>query len=112
SNEYAGRNGGTDNNAFLQGLYRDVLHRPLDPAGAQTWGQVLTLGTSRVTVATAILGSSESATVRVRRLFGQFLHRPADPNGLSTFTTLSARGATDNQVAIFLLASDEYFLQL
>src|SRR5262249_27757043 len=37
SSEYAARNGGTDNNAFLQGLYRDVLHRPLDPFGAQSW---------------------------------------------------------------------------
>src|SRR5208282_6924309 len=53
SNEYF-NNAGATNNGFLSALYLDVLHRPIDSVGSQTFLQELSQGTSRTAVAAAV----------------------------------------------------------
>jgi len=100
---------GSTNNSFLSAVYQDVLNRGLDPTGALVWGNELTAGTSRTTVATQILASLESDRDIVEGNYNRFLHRVADPNGLSYFVN-QLQGGTANEVVIAeIVGSTEYF---
>jgi len=100
---------GSNNNSFLSAVYNDVLNRALDPTGAQVWGNELTAGTSRTTVAAQILASLESDRDIVEGNYNRFLHRAADPNGLAYFVN-QLQGETANEVVIAeIVGSAEYF---
>jgi hypothetical protein len=109
SAEYFSNRGAGTTNGFLQVVYSDVLRRPIDPGGAQTWSQALTNGISRTAVATAILASQESDQVDVEDLYGLVLHRSADPSGLSTYTNALQQGMTNELLLAILASSDEYY---
>jgi streptogramin lyase len=87
SDEYFSSRGGGTANGFLAAVYQDVLARTIDPAGSQTWGQVLAGGASRLSVVAGILASTEAIQDQVEMLYLQFLHRNADPSGLSNSTS-------------------------
>jgi uncharacterized delta-60 repeat protein len=105
---FNGRGGGTAN-GFLQALYGDVLGRPVDTNGAQTWGQALANGVSPAAVGTAILASQESDHMKIEELYGLVLHRPADASGLNTYTTMLQQCQPDTLVLAILASSGEYF---
>jgi hypothetical protein len=107
SAEYFNTRGGGTNMGFLQAVYQDVLGRSLDPAGAQTWGALLSSGTTFTTVAADILNSSESQTDIVNNAFQQFLHRAADPSGLATYTGILQSGGSLEQITADLVGSLE-----
>jgi hypothetical protein len=109
SGEYFSNRGAGTSNGFLQSVYSDVLRRPIDPGGAQTWGQAFTNGTTRTAVAAAILASRESDQIEVQDLYGLVLHRAADTSGLNTFTNALQQGMTNELVLAILASSDEYF---
>ena len=105
SEEYLARSGGTPG-GFVDALYRDLLHRASDDAGHTHWTGVLAGGTSRTTVAAALLDSRESRADRVARLYRAILERAPDPTGRAHWEpALSAVG--DLALASFLAASDE-----
>src|SRR5262249_6672075 len=68
SNAYLVRRGGTIA-GFLDGLYRDLLGRPIDAAGLALCGGLLASGRSRGDVARAILGTAEASRAKVARWF-------------------------------------------
>jgi hypothetical protein len=105
---YSGRGGGTVN-GFLQSVYSDVLRRPIDSNGAQSWSQAIMNGTSRAAVAAAILASPESDQFEVQDLYHQILHRAADPSGLNSYTNALQQGVPNEQILAVLASSDEYF---
>jgi hypothetical protein len=111
SDEFFAKHGNSD--GFLPALYRVVLQRPIDPSGAQFWGQApRSTAASRQAVAAGFLTSLEADQLQVESLYLQYLHRPADTGGLDIFTTALARGFTSEQVAVILLSSAEYFAGL
>jgi hypothetical protein len=105
---FAGRGGGSNTN-FLQGVYRDVLGRTIDSAGAQGWGQALAAGDSRTVVAAEILASRESDMDEVQAMYLKILRRPADSAGLNFFTQDLQQGVPNEAVLAALAGSDEYF---
>jgi RHS repeat-associated protein len=110
SGEYFTTRGSGTNAGFLGAVYQDVLHRAIDPAGLQAWQQALASGSSRATVASAILNSREAETDQVQALYQEFLHRDADAGGLSAFVAVLQRGTPSVQVSVALLGSAEYAL--
>jgi hypothetical protein len=112
SDEYFSRRGQGSDSGCLQAIYQDVLHRPLDASGAQTWTQALATGATRSTVAAAILGSEEQDRAEVQNLYRQFLQRPAEDGGLSFFTQALLHGASSEQILSLVVGSDEYLAKL
>lgn len=102
--------GTTSDERFVMQTYLDLLQRPVDPAGLETWTTALAEGASRDQVVQGIEASPEFLAVEVNDLYQTFLHRPADASGLATFTDYLARGGTVEQVAEMLTGSLEYYL--
>src|SRR5262249_17240707 len=79
SGEFFTNFGGGTNSGFLNALYQDVLKRPIDPPGLQTWGAALQNGMTRTDLAASILASPEYDTDAVQALYQSILGRAADP---------------------------------
>jgi hypothetical protein len=109
--EYFNLHGAT-NAGFLDGLWRDVLGRPIDPAALADFSNRLAHGATRASVALTVTSSLEARQGLVRSFYLRFLHRPADPNGLASFVNLLATQHTDNLVITGLIGSLEYFNNL
>jgi uncharacterized protein (TIGR03118 family) len=99
----------TPNQRFVSQVYLDLLHRPVDQGGFNTFTSMLSQGASRAQVALEIENSMEFRTDEVMALYNRFLHRSADSAGLATFTGLLAKGATIEQVEALITGSREYF---
>jgi hypothetical protein len=108
SPEYFQKAGGTDA-GFVAALYHDILHRPVEAAGAAIWQANLAAGMTHDQVADEILHSSEADTVAVQQFFQAYLHRGADAQGLASFGGLLQSGGTYDQVRADILGSPEYF---
>ncbi|MGH7134821.1 MAG: DUF4214 domain-containing protein, partial [Pirellulales bacterium] len=91
------RGGGTDD-GFLDALFADVLHRPVDSGARQYFDGLLKSGTSRAQVAVDIFASSEYLNDLVNSLYIELLDRPADSGGLAYFVGQLQQGASDSQV--------------
>ena len=90
SEEFFVTHGSANNQGFLPALYQIVLQRPIDPSGAQSWGQALQSDvSSRQDVAAGVLANAEADGLEVQSLYTQFLHRVADPSGLDTSPAFS-----------------------
>ena len=102
----------SDNAAYVQALYLDVLGRQADSGGATAWGQLLSAGMTRIQVAQQLLTSAESYRRLVDSLYLALLHRPADKGGEQAWVTLLGRNAVSpDWVAETFLASAEYLSQ-
>jgi hypothetical protein len=112
SDEYFTKFGGGNNTGFLQAVYQLVLQRPIDPSGAQSWGQELANGRGRTDVAAAILASLESDRLETQTMYANFLHRQPDPGGFDNFTDLLQQGLPNESVIAVILSSEEYFGQI
>jgi len=108
SPEFFTNGGGGSNATFLAAIYEDVLHRPIDPSGANSMGQELTSGVSRLTVVQQVLGSKEAESDLVRGAYQQLLHRSADSAGLQAFVALLQNGGSVEQITVALTSSQEY----
>jgi hypothetical protein len=94
---------------FVDQVYEDFLHRPVDPTGLAGWTNFLNQGASLAQFIQAIENSTEFRNVGVQGLFGTFLHRSADAAGLQGFSNFLANGGTVEQVEAILTSSQEYF---
>ena len=94
---------------YVDGLYGDVLNRLPDDPGRAAQLSALTSGTSRSSLASAIVESDEGYLIEVDRLYADLLHRLGDERGLQYFGSLVADGTYWlDDVAASLLASNEY----
>lgn len=107
SDEFHASNGGTDE-GFVDGLYRELLHRAPEAAGAAHWQDQLRSGISRVAVAASFYASPESRRDRVTTLYEAVLERAPDSDGLRYWVDALLR-LDDVALAAFLAASEEYF---
>lgn len=109
--EYFFKNG-SNNSSFLAAAYQSLLGRPIDSVGRTFFGQLLSAGVSRTTVALLIATSTEGYTRLVRGFYQTFLRREADTNGLNYFVGLLQRGGRDEDAIAIIVGSEEYFVKL
>lgn len=109
STEYFQNRGGGTDDGFLDALFGDVLHRPVDSGARQYFDGLLKSGTSTAQVAADIFASSEYLDDLVNSLYIELLDRPADSGGLGYFVGQLQQGSSDSQVIAELASSGEYF---
>jgi len=95
--------------AYLQGLYRDLLHRQIDPVGQAAWTQWLASGKTYQDVATAIVGSREYQGNIIDGFYSTYLGRHAEASGLNAWVDLMQQGENADQIRAGILGSNEYF---
>jgi hypothetical protein len=102
----AWRRGGSTPEGYVQLLYRIVLGRSIDPAGARTWpDHVRSQG--RAATVERIWESNEAVTRRVDSVYREFLGRGVDPLGRETWVPVAR---TDGTYTVLdrVMASREY----
>jgi hypothetical protein len=100
---------GTDNQRFVDQVYRDLLGRQPDSDGLVAWLARLDQGMPRGQFVAQLEQSAEYRQDQVMAIYQKYLHRPADPGGLEMGAQLLAHGATDEQLAAIVVSSQEYF---
>lgn len=101
------------NNAYVEALYIDFLHRPgsfsVSGQDASYWANGLNSGTMTLAqVANGIVRSTESLTDQVDALYLKILGRQADSSGQTYFVGLLQNGGTLEEVETDMFASPEY----
>ncbi len=99
----------SDDDAFLDVVYEELLDRPIDPGGEAAWSNVLANGGSRIQIIQAITHSQEYRTLIVDGLFDSLLGRDADPSGEAFFVGAMQAGATTEQVEAAIIGSPEFY---
>lgn len=100
---------GTDNQRFVDQVYRVLLGRRPDADGLAAWLAQLDQGMPRDQFVAQLEQSAEYRQDQVMAIYQKYLHRPADPAGLEMGGQLLAHGATDEQLAEIVVGSQEYF---
>ena len=100
---------GARHEGFLEALFKDELHRSLDPSSRKIYRNLLASGSSRTHMALSVLGSVEAESDRVRSFFQRFLHRPADDLSLGHLVGELRDGVSEEQIIAQLLGSQEYY---
>ena len=108
-------------------MFRDTLHRPIDPNTQSQIQLALALGFSRQQIAGSVLNSDEFhghlvnfpgpqdnpfEDLAVHGFYQAFLRRNADPQGFDTFTGLLRQGVRDEVVIASIIGSPEYFVRV
>jgi hypothetical protein len=97
------------NAAFVCALFGDVLGRPVDTTGFNTFTGWLNSGAAnRFDVAFDLLTSAEHDNDSIASWYQQFLHRAVDPNGQATDFALLQGGVPDENVIAGIIGSPEY----
>ncbi len=117
SDEFYAVHGGTSE-GFLDGLYRAVLGRPVDPYGLAGWTDLLQQGGTRDQVVAGILSSTEAYRTTVARWFVENLGRPAwaleslknDPTVVQWGDQL-AGGVREDVILGYVLGSEEFYVR-
>jgi len=96
------------NETLVINAYRDMLHRPPEPAGLAHWMSLLAAGMTHADMRRHIANQSEfqNAHTTVESLYRDILLRPSDPDGLAAWT---ASGLTIAQIIPGFLGSAEFF---
>jgi hypothetical protein len=100
---------GSDNERFIAQVYRDLLHREVEPQGLQFWTSFIAAGNSRQQTVANIIGSPEYRGDVVDGLYQLLLHRSAEPAAVAVDSAYLANGGKAEQLAVMLAASPEYF---
>lgn len=108
SDEYFKLHGGT-NDGFLNGLFLDVLGRPIDPGTKSAFEQALAQGASRLQIAQLALGSHEYHALVVENIYAELLNRSTDTAGNAYWADALDRGLADEQLLASVTESQEYF---
>jgi hypothetical protein len=101
--------GGGSNTGYVNVLYPLVVGRPADGSGRSYYVGLLDAGTSRSTVADALLGSLESGGVLVSAAYERTLARAPGASERSFWAATMAAGVSEQRVIASLLASFERF---
>jgi hypothetical protein len=99
---------GANEESVIQ-IYKDFLHRAVDPSGLQTWTNAMAHGMSYNNVVSAITHSAEYDTDLVDALYMNYLGRHVDSVGISAWVGQLQAGGSIDSVHDGILASDEFF---
>jgi hypothetical protein len=108
SPEYFAHVGGT-NQAWVDAMYQDLLHRAPDPAGENFWVQALAAGASPTAVAQGFATSYEAEAIVVQNDYQTYLGRQASSAEVNYWVMRFETGTTNEQVIAGFLSSPEYF---
>jgi hypothetical protein len=97
----------SDQRAFVQSLYNEVLGRSGSLAELDAWVNVLKTS-SQAVVANAILRSPESLGRIVDSFYIRFLNRASDAAGRAAWINFLQHGGTEEQLQVAFLSSPEY----
>jgi hypothetical protein len=102
---------GTPDQRFISEVYRDLLHRAVDPGALAQGAAQLSAGVSRAQLVRGIMNSPthEFQAVEVQDAYRRFLHRDADEGALAQAVNFLEAGGTVEQLNAFLVGSPEYF---
>jgi hypothetical protein len=98
-----------DGQRYIDQLYRDLLHRDVDPVGDATWNADLQNGGTFQAVAMAITNSREYESNLVDSFYVSYLGRHAEPAGLNAWVNQMQGGLNAEQIRAGILGSNEYF---
>src|SRR5262249_24609424 len=101
----------SDNQHFVENIYPELLRRPVDPTGLQTWTTELDQGVSRTQIVQQIQHSNEYHTDVIQGLYDKLLNRAVDPSGLQTWSAFLAKGGTTEQLQAIIMGSGEYYMR-
>jgi hypothetical protein len=102
--------GHASDDAFVAGLYQDVLGRSADITGEAGWVQALENGLSRTQLALDFLQGAEFEQNVIAGYYQTFLNRQAGPAELQSWlNTLRQTGQSFEAVGEEILESQEYF---
>lgn len=106
--EYQNRFGGA-NEAWLRGVYHDLLGRDADQNGLQYWLAQLKAGMSTNSIALGFTTSDEWLTDRVTALYNDFLGRAPETFGLNYWVNVLKAGGTTEDLNTGFVGSIEYY---
>jgi uncharacterized protein (TIGR03118 family) len=101
---------GTDNQRFVNQVYRDLLGRQADGGGLAFASALLDQGTARFAVVLGIEHSPEYRAREVQAAYQLLLNRPAEQGAVNLFSQFLANGGTVEQLDAMLAGSQEYFM--
>ena len=108
STEYIQNHGGTGQ-AWVIGMYQDLLGRNPDPSGLAFWTGRLASGSSAFSVALGFAASAEREGQRIAGDYEIFLGRQLDPSGQAFWVNQFLNGARNEDVVAGFLGSAEYY---
>jgi len=94
---------------WLDGVYRGVLDRGVDPTGLATW-TAASATTSRTSIVLSIATSPEARNKRLAGIYRTYLQRPPDPSAQSSYAPLLA-GTGDFTIPVAVMRSAEYWVK-
>ena len=98
----------TQQEAFVQGLYRQLLGREPDLPGLANWLILLQSGMLRQTVVDAIWQSPEHLGDEVDHLYATILNRPADSGGRAGWVNALQNGASLTDMTFQFFTAAEF----
>lgn len=109
SNEYFGYRGDNVLAQYIASVYEDVLHRPVDPQGADYWLRRLQSGLPRRALAAKLISTDEPARELVRYQYRDLLGREPSASELAAWTgPVRDSAAGERVLQVALVASSEY----
>jgi hypothetical protein len=108
SQEYIQTHGGTGQ-AWVTGMYQDLLGRTASPAEVQTWVNVLNNGTPASAVALGFAASRERESQRVRTNYQTYLGRTPRQDEVDLWVNAFVGGVTNEDMVAGFVGSLEYY---
>jgi hypothetical protein len=106
--EYIHNHGGTGQ-AWVVGMYQDLLGRSPAAVEVQGWLQVLAAGTPTTAVAYGFAASRERESIRIREDYWTYLGRAASEAEVNYWVDRFLEGTTNEQVVAGFVGSPEYY---
>jgi len=100
---------GPSNDRWINEIYIDLLGRPADAVSLSTFGGLLGAGTSRTTIATSVLISTEYRQRLLTGFYSTFLRRIPSAAEIGFWLPAFAASLTDEQIEAQIVGSPEYF---
>jgi hypothetical protein len=110
SAEYRARYGGIGE-AWIRGIYNDLLGRPGEQAGIDFWMGRLAAGVPPADVALGFTGSEERLRNRVAETYQTLLERAPDGPGLEFWVSIFKQGSTTEDIISGFVGSQEYYFK-
>ena len=96
--------------SVVKALYEDILLRPVDPTGLQSWSGMLASGAGQPALVGSLTSSMEYIQLRIRQAYLEVLGRAPEADVMANWTRQILAGAvTVDNVKRTFYDSDEYY---
>jgi hypothetical protein len=112
STEYYNRIGGGNDRGYLACLYQDILHRPIDPAGDQYFGQLLSSGKPRMEIVRFLRENPAGQQALIQDLYQTYLKRSASTPEINYFFEAYKDGRPSERITSLILSGEEFLARI